>query len=60
MVSISDFAQLLLAHDWYYDRADDSRVYQQGRSERLWLEFVSCQSDDHAALYRRARKLNRR
>ena len=59
MLSLTSFAQLLLAHDWFYDRADDRRAYLQGQNERTWLVQVSRQSEDHAALYRRAFYLHR-
>lgn len=26
-----DFADMLMAHDWNYERSDDNRVYQAGR-----------------------------
>jgi len=59
MPSLTEYAMLLLAHDWHYDRADDRHAYRQGHEERVWLTSIARQTDDHAALYRRAYYMHR-
>ena len=30
---IDDFCQLLLKHDWYYDKSDDLKVWEEGKKQ---------------------------
>lgn len=55
---ISEYAALLLGHDWFYSYADDHNAYRQGREERLWLQDLArTEGPDFMALW--AFQLNR-
>ena len=53
-MNIPDFIALLEAHDWYYDRSDDSRVYAQGSASQKRLLFLCQQQPELFRLYNHA------
>lgn len=53
-MNIPDFIALLEAHDWYYDRSDDSRVYARGSASQKRLLFLCQQQPELFRLYNHA------
>jgi len=49
-VSLQDYYNLLLWHDWFYMYSDDGRVYRKGEAEKARLEALAKQSPEHKAL----------
>lgn len=47
-----ELLRLLATHDWTYDRSDDSRYYQAGRTTHLRILDLMKVVPDGAELYR--------
>lgn len=50
-ISLIDYEQLLLSHDWYYMMSDDNSVYEAGRDNLYYLQEIAKQSPEHALLF---------
>src|SRR5690349_3327565 len=54
MIPTADFITLLEAHDWYFERSDDSRAYSRGLKERNRLLFLCLEQPELFRLYNHA------
>jgi hypothetical protein len=51
MTRLTEYYNLLEAHDWYYTYSDDGRVYQRGWKRELELETIAAESPAHQELF---------
>jgi len=49
-MTLSEYYELLCAHDWYYEFSDDHSVWRRGHRERTKINAIYNQSDKHEKL----------
>ena len=51
-LTLVEFYDLLLRHDWTYQYADDHRHYAKGERERRQIQFVMDQNEEYTPVFR--------
>ena len=51
-LTLVEFYDLLLRHDWTYQYADDHRHYTKGERERRQIQFVMDQNEEYTPVFR--------
>ena len=51
-LTLVEFYDLLLRHDWTYQYADDHRHYAKGEKERRQIQFVMDQNEEYTPVFR--------
>jgi len=49
-MTLSQFYDFLENHDWYYQYSDDHSVYSKGSRERVFINKISSESENHRNL----------
>lgn len=49
-LTVADFEQGLLSHDWFYSYSDDHRYYEQGQKESMWIRLARTSLEDRGEL----------
>ena len=51
-LTLVEFYDLLLRHDWSYQYSDDHRYYTKGEKERRQIQFVMDQNEEYTPVFR--------
>lgn len=51
MTTLTDYYDMLLNHDWFYEFSDDHSVWKKGRLAQTELQRIASESPEHRKLF---------